>query len=107
WGGAATLTAGLRPESLRLAPPTNRNLAAEVCHVEALGNEQLLTCRLADGDHLLQVRVGPSPLLHPGERVHLEIDAQGWRFFDEAGVALPKPVASTGSPTPGPKLPIF
>ncbi|MBM5809335.1 MAG: ATP-binding cassette domain-containing protein [Cyanobacteria bacterium M_surface_7_m2_040] len=107
WGGAATLTAGLRPESLRLAPPTNRNLAAEVCHVEALGNEQLLTCRLADGDHLLQVRVGPSPLLHPGERVHLEIDAQGWRFFDEAGVALPKPVASTGSPTPGPNLPIF
>ncbi|MEB3275711.1 MAG: ATP-binding cassette domain-containing protein [Cyanobacteriota bacterium] len=107
WEGPAMLTAGLRAESLRLAPATNRNLAAEVCHVEALGNEQLLTCRLADGDHLLQVRVGPSPLLHPGERVHLEIDAQGWRFFDAGGTALPKPAASTGAATTGPNLPIF
>ncbi|MFM7087798.1 MAG: ABC transporter ATP-binding protein [Cyanobium sp.] len=85
------LTAGLRPEHLRLAPATNRNLAAEVCHVEALGNEQLLTCRLRDGSHLLQVRTAPEPAVVVGEAVHLEVDPSGWRLFDAAGEALLPP----------------
>ena len=87
-----TLTAGLRPEHLRLAPATNRNLAAEVCHSEALGNEQLLTCRLAEGEHLVQVRADPDRQLVPGETVHLDVETSGWRLFDGDGNALPLPL---------------
>jgi multiple sugar transport system ATP-binding protein len=85
------LTAGLRPEHLRLAPATNRNLRAKVMHQEALGNEQLLTCRLADGDHLLQVRSSPEHAVAVGETIHLDPDPRGWRLFDTAGNAIPRP----------------
>lgn len=84
-------TAGLRPEHLRLGPAANRNLPAEVVHLEALGNEQLVTCRLADGDHLVQLRVDPERSLRAGETVHLEVDPSGWRLFDAAGDALGVP----------------
>ncbi len=93
-----TLTGGLRPEHFRLAPATNRNLRAEVSHSEALGNEQLLTCRLEEGDHLVQVRVGPEESLPPGSTLHLDVDPRGWRLFDGAGDALPLP-----PPAPGPE----
>ncbi|MFO7628735.1 MAG: ATP-binding cassette domain-containing protein [Prochlorococcaceae cyanobacterium] len=82
------LTGGLRPEHLRLAPATNRNLAAEVSHCEALGNEQLVTCRLLEGSHLVMVRSGPDELLQPGQAVHLDVDPAGWRLFDSKGEAL-------------------
>ena len=98
------LTGGLRPEHFRLAPATNRNLRAEVSHGEALGNEQLLTCRLEEGDHLVQVRVGPEDNLPPGSTVHLDVDPRGWRLFDAAGDALPL------APEPAsaePRLPSF
>jgi multiple sugar transport system ATP-binding protein len=91
-----SLTGGLRPEHFRLAPATNRNLRAEVSHSEALGNEQLLTCRLEEGDHLVQVRVGPEETLPPGSTVHLEVDPRGWRVFDGAGAALPLPSPAAG-----------
>ena len=83
------LTGGLRPEHFQLAPATNRNLKAEVSHGEALGNEQLLTCRLEEGGHLVQVRVGPDVSLPPGASLHLDVDPRGWRLFDRAGDALP------------------
>jgi multiple sugar transport system ATP-binding protein len=83
------LTGGLRPEHFQLAPATNRNLKAEVSHGEALGNEQLLTCRLEEGGHLVQVRVGPEVSLPPGANLHLDVDPRGWRLFDRAGDALP------------------
>jgi multiple sugar transport system ATP-binding protein len=85
-----SLTGGLRPEHLKLAPATNRNLAAEVSHVEALGNEQLVTCRLLEGSHLVLVRATPDQSLTVGQTVHLEIDPNGWRLFDGEGVALPR-----------------
>jgi multiple sugar transport system ATP-binding protein len=85
------LTGGLRPEHLQLAPATNRNLRATVSHCEALGNEQLLTCRLDDGDHLVQLRVPPQEQLPPGSTVHLDINPQGWRLFDASGKALGMP----------------
>jgi multiple sugar transport system ATP-binding protein len=92
-----TCTGGLRSEHLRLAPATNRNLAAEVCHVEALGNEQLLTCRLEEGANLVQLRAAPEQAVVVGERVHLEVDPLGWRLFDAAGDALqPLPSAPPG-----------
>ena len=87
------LTGGLRPEHLKLAPATNRNLAAEVSHVEALGNEQLLTCRLLEGSHLVLVRATPDQALSVGQTVHLAVESTGWRLFDGAGEALARPPA--------------
>jgi multiple sugar transport system ATP-binding protein len=96
-----TLTGGLRPEHLRLAPAANRNLAAEVCHCEALGNEQLATCRLQESNHLVQLRADPEKRLVPGESVHLEVDAAGWRLFDSDGEALlPPPPLQLGRGEP-------
>ncbi|MEB3200365.1 MAG: ATP-binding cassette domain-containing protein [Synechococcaceae cyanobacterium] len=91
---------GLRPEHLRLAPATNRNLAAQVCHLEALGNEQLLTCRLQEGDHLVLVRTGPDQAVTVGQAVHLEVDPSGWRLFDAAGDALLPPPEPRARPEP-------
>ena len=88
-----TLTGGLRPEHLKLAPATNRNLAAEVSHVEALGNEQLVTCRLLEGSHLVLVRATPEQVLSVGQNVHLAVESAGWRLFDGAGEALALPPA--------------
>ena len=98
------LTAGIRPEHLKVAPATNRNLPAEVSHCEVLGNEQLVTCRLHDGDHLLQVRADPSLMLDTGSTIHLDADPEGWRLFDASGdaISLPEPPPSEG---PEPQLP--
>ena len=95
------LSGGIRPEHLHVAPATNRNLPAEVSHSEVLGNEQLLTCRLLDGDHLVQVRADPSLNVSIGRSIHLEADPGGWRLFDEAGdaIALPElPPVDTDEP---------
>ncbi|MEY3544279.1 MAG: hypothetical protein RLZZ247_436, partial [Cyanobacteriota bacterium] len=97
-GGSEELNGGLRAEHLKLAPATNRNLPAEVCHVEGLGNEQLLTARLQEGDHLVQLRAEPDQALVPGQTVHLEVDPHGWRLFDQAGEAIPRPEPAA---TPG------
>jgi multiple sugar transport system ATP-binding protein len=99
------LTGGLRPEHLRLAPATNRNLAAEVSHSEALGNEQLVTCRLLEGSQLVLVRTGPDEILAPGQSVHLEVDPAGWRLFDANGEALLPAARSATSASP--QLPLF
>ena len=96
------VTAGLRPEHWRVAPATNRNLAAEVSHSEMLGNEQLITCRLADGGHLVQVRAAPDLALAPGDSLHLDPDPMGWRLFDDAGEAIALPEIRSDS---GPRLP--
>jgi len=85
------LTGGLRPEHLRLAPAANRNLRATVRHSEALGNEQLLTCQLEEGDHLVQVRAAPDEQLAAGSTIHLAVDPDGWRLFDAGGEALQSP----------------
>ena len=86
-----SLNGGIRPEQLRIAPATNRNLPADVSHSEVLGNEQLITCRLLDGGHLIQVRADPDLDATPGSRVHLEAEPTGWRLFDRLGEAIAKP----------------
>ena len=84
-----SLTAGLRPEHLRVAgAATDQTLAARVCHLEALGNEQLVTCRLDAGEHLVLVRVPPEQRIQLDQQVHLEVDPTGWRLFDGDGVAI-------------------
>ncbi|HJN36663.1 MAG: ABC transporter ATP-binding protein [Prochlorococcus sp.] len=85
------LTAGLRPEHWRVAPATNRNLAAEISHSEMLGNEQLITCRLLEGNHLIQVRASPELAATVGSTIHLEPDPRGWRLFDSSGEAIASP----------------
>jgi multiple sugar transport system ATP-binding protein len=72
--------------------------------VESLGNEQLLTCRLQEGDHLVQLRADPEQRVVPGETVHLEVEASGWRLFDNGGDALPAAVVAA-APAPEPLLP--
>ena len=96
-----TLTAGMRPEGWRVAPATNRNLPASVLHCEVLGNEQLISCRLHDGDHLVQVRTDPDLTVKPDDVLHLDPEPSGWRLFDASGEAIARedPVAD------GPKLP--
>ena len=86
-----SLNGGIRPEQLRIAPATNRNLPADVSHSEVLGNEQLITCRLLDGGHLIQVRADPDLDATPGSRVHLEAEPTGWRLFDRLGEAIARP----------------
>jgi len=90
------LTAGLRPERLRLGPATNRNLPAVVLQVEALGNELLVACQLQEGGQTVQLRADPGAALLPGQTVHLEVDSHGWSFFDADGEALgqAKPAAA-------------
>ena len=92
------LSGGLRPEHLKLAPATNRNLAAEVSHVEALGNEQMVTCRLLEGSHLLLVRAPAEQMLSVGQSVHLAVDPSSWRLFDGEGLALPLPKSAQDAP---------
>jgi len=82
------LTAGLRPEHWHLAPATNRNLRAEVSHCERLGNEQILTCRLVDGDQLIQVRGSADINIKAGDAIHLDPDPTGWRLFEADGEAI-------------------
>ena len=85
------LNGGIRPEDLKVAPATNRNLQADVSHSEVLGNEQLITCRLLDGGHLVQVRADPGLRAMQGSRIHLDADPRGWRLFDDQGDAIPMP----------------
>ncbi len=96
------LCGGLRAEHLRLAPAANRNLPAEVVHIEALGNEQLLGCRLAETGHLVQVRSGPEYQLVVGQTIYLDLDPRGWRLFDSFGQALARPLET---PNREPQLP--
>ena len=91
------LNGGIRPEQLRIAPATNRNLPADVSHSEVLGNEQLITCRLLDGGHLIQVRADPDLEARPGSRVHLEAEPSAWRLFDRLGEAIARPQSSRSS----------
>ena len=100
------LTAGLRPEGWRVAPSTNRNLPAEIRHVEVLGNEQLITCQLLHGGHLVTVRTEADLAVIVGEMLHLDPDPQGWRLFDAEGDAICPPEPARNSPEE-PQLPVI
>ena len=94
-----TLTAGLRPEGWRVAPATNRNLPASVLHCEVLGNEQLISCRLHDGDHLVQVRTNPDLIVKTDDVLHLDPEPSGWRLFDASGDAIAQQDHFSDGPT--------
>ncbi len=100
-----TLTAGLRAEHWRIGPATNRNLEADVSHCEVLGNEQLITCRLQAGGHLVQVRSATDQTITVGETLHLDPDPSGWRFFEADGEAINRP--EPNAEEEGPQLPVL
>ena len=102
WEGQP-LTAGLRAESWRIGPATNRNLEATITHCEVLGNEQIITCRLQAGGHLIQVRATTSAVYRAEDTLHLDPDPNEWRLFDRDGNAIPIPEQTTQDQ--GPQLP--
>ena len=61
---------------------------ATLSHSEVLGSEQVLTCKLQEGHHLVQVRASPDHDWSAGQTLHLEPDPSGWRLFDNDGEAI-------------------
>ena len=91
---APVATAGIRAEALRVeAPqdqaPASNSLAATVVAIEALGHEQLLGCRLAAGQHLVQVRAAADLPVRLGDSLAITPDQDAWHLFDAQGRALP------------------
>ena len=82
------LTLGLRPERVKLAPATNRNLPAQVLQLEALGHEVLVSVQLKAADQVVQLRAPADVQLEVGADCYLEFELQGWCLFDAQGDAL-------------------
>ena len=91
------VTAGIRAEALHAqalhaqAPqdqgPAPNGLAATVVAIEALGHEQLLGCRLAAGQYLVQVRAAADLPMRLGDNIAVTPDQDAWHFFDAQGKA--------------------
>jgi len=94
---APVATAGIRAEALRVGMQGEASqdqasipggLAATVADVEALGHEQLLGCRLAAGQRLVQVRAPADLPVRRGDNLAVTPDPDAWRLFDAQGRAL-------------------
>ncbi|MXW11506.1 MAG: ABC transporter ATP-binding protein [Synechococcus sp. SB0662_bin_45] len=85
-------TAGIRAEALHVGAPQHQagapnSLAATVVAIEALGHEQLLGCRLATGQQLVQVRAAANLPMRLGDNLTITPDPDAWRLFDDQGKA--------------------
>lgn len=88
WQGR-TLTAGIRPESLRRAEAGESTaFFSRVANVEFLGHETLLHVRPAGSATTLVVRLKGMCPFTPGESLHLAAPAESLYLFDEDGLAL-------------------
>jgi multiple sugar transport system ATP-binding protein len=88
-----TVTLGIRPEHLSVAPQSPQSLPVEVVLVEALGHETYLSCTLLEGKGIgapyLQARTAPQQKVQRGDRVGLAINPQEVHVFEvESGIAL-------------------
>jgi multiple sugar transport system ATP-binding protein len=85
----APLTAGVRPEALRVAPRAGGGIPAGVTHVEFLGHETLVHLVL-DGTEALRLvaRVPGSAALTKGDAVGVVLDPERIYLFDADGCAL-------------------
>ncbi len=86
------VTAGIRAEALHAQAPQDQGpapngLAATVMAIEALGHEQLLGCRLAAGQYLVQVRAAADLPVRLGDNIAVTPDQDAWHFFDAQGKA--------------------
>jgi ABC-type sugar transport system ATPase subunit len=94
--GEASLTAGVRPEALRLgAPDAAGALRARVLHLEYLGHEVLVHLALgpdggADAPRLV-ARLAEAGALAAGDPVGAAFDADELHLFDARGEALRPP----------------
>ena len=79
-GHRGPVTVMIRPEAVTLVPDTDGT--AVVQRREFFGHDQLVTVRLADGS-VIRARLGPVPLLQPGDPVHVTV--QGAATFPGAG----------------------
>jgi multiple sugar transport system ATP-binding protein len=84
--GGSDLTAGFRPEALRLAAPgAEAVLEARAEHVEYLGHEIL--AHLSLGPHRLVARL-PGASLSPGDPVRLALSGDALCLFAKDGSAI-------------------
>ena len=90
-----SLTLGIRPEHLNLAPMDPQHLPVQVELVEALGHETYLSLTVAGGDRsvqatsLLNARIDPDEQVQLGDTLWFAIQRDKIHLFDpETGVAL-------------------
>ena len=85
---------GLRPEHMRLAPSADspNSLAAQIVHIEKLGEASLLYLDLGQGLNNVTLKLEGTTALAKGENVRLQVDATDLHLFDSAGDALRRTV---------------
>jgi ABC-type sugar transport system ATPase subunit len=84
-GTGATITVGIRPESLTAKHGVPTASAWTVDFIEDLGSERIVS--LCCEDHSLRARLGPGEMrgLEDGDTVVLEVDEEAVHFFDPSG----------------------
>jgi ABC-type sugar transport system ATPase subunit len=85
------ITAGIRPESIRiLFEPRSGTVAARVKSIERLGHESLVTVEAPAGEvgAELVARVALMPTLAPGDTVYAELDPHAVHLFAPDGRAV-------------------
>ncbi|RCS22889.1 sn-glycerol-3-phosphate ABC transporter ATP-binding protein UgpC [Phyllobacterium salinisoli] len=81
------ITAGIRPQHIRIAPPDEPGIGAKVHLVEGLGSETVVHARASTGETLLAVLTGQHALAS-GEEIRLTFDVKDLHVFDENGTRL-------------------
>ncbi len=87
------VTIGIRPEHLRLAATgeTDNLLAADISHVEYLGDQSVLHAAVPGATAPVALKhVAQGDVPQPGSRVMLHLPARHCLVFDGAGRALPR-----------------
>ena len=86
---------GLRPEHMRLAPSDSSAncLAAQVMHIEKLGEASLLYLELTPGTPTITLKVEGTTTLRPGENIRVQVAAEDLHLFDTQGQALTRTVS--------------
>jgi multiple sugar transport system ATP-binding protein len=78
------LILGIRPQSLRIVETGAAKIPATVKLVEHLGDQTVVSAKLASGEGVLIIVAGDA-FLKPGERIGLTFDETGVHLFDATG----------------------
>jgi multiple sugar transport system ATP-binding protein len=89
--GIGSVTAGVRPESVRMVKPTEsvpqtKTITAEIKVVEPLGDENLIYYDVGDSEFVSKVSPRNKPSI--GQRIRLTFDEPDLYLFDETGKTL-------------------
>jgi multiple sugar transport system ATP-binding protein len=82
----AEVTLGVRPERLRLVPPSEAQASGEVALAEDLGDQRILHVATAAG--ALRIKADGAVTAGVGETVHLAFDLTGASLFDRDGIRV-------------------